>query len=86
MVHVRRDDRSADRPARLGLVVSRAVGNSVVRHRVSRRLRAVMAPHVDAAPPGTDFVVRANPAAASATSVQLQEAVGQCLDRLGLRR
>src|SRR4051794_22861366 len=35
---------AAGRPARAGFVVSSAVGNSVVRHRVSRRLREQVRP------------------------------------------
>ncbi len=57
--------------ARFGLVVGRGVGNSVVRHRVSRRLRALLAQRLDRVPPGADVVVRARPEAASATSAQL---------------
>jgi len=50
------------RSARVGLVVGRAVGNSVVRHRVSRRLRAAAAEgsaSTDATPAGAraGFVV-----------------------------
>lgn len=83
VLHARPSDEP--RPARLGLVVSSAVGNSVVRHRVSRRLRAVMAPVVASAAPGTDFVIRANPAAAQATSEELRDAVDQCLSRVDRR-
>ena len=39
------------RPARAGLVVSGKVGNSVVRHRVSRRLRAQLRPLLAELPP-----------------------------------
>jgi ribonuclease P protein component len=58
-------------PARFGLVVARNVGNSVVRHRVSRRLRALLAQRSDRFAAGTDVVVRARPEAAAATSAQL---------------
>jgi ribonuclease P protein component len=57
--------------ALVGLIVSKAVGGSVVRHRVSRRLRAQLAPRVDLLPPHSRTVVRALPAAASARSAQL---------------
>jgi ribonuclease P protein component len=65
----------------VGFVVSKAVGNSVVRHRVVRRLRALVAAQLDLLPTGADLVVRAQPAAATATSAQL----GEDLDRV-LRR
>ena len=69
------------RPARVGFVVSKAVGNSVVRHRVVRRLRALVAPRLAALEPSTDLVVRANPAAAQASSAQLAEALDRGLAR-----
>lgn len=69
------------RPARVGFVVSRAVGNSVVRHRVVRRLRAIIAPRLASLAPSTDLVVRANPAAAQASSAELAEALDRALDR-----
>ena len=57
---------------RVGFVVSKAVGNAVVRNRVKRRLRHLAAEQVsavharDPGPAGVDVVVRALPAAASA--------------------
>jgi ribonuclease P protein component len=62
---------SAPSPPRFGLVVARNVGNSVVRHRVSRRIRALLAQRTDRVAAGTDVVVRARPEAAAATSAQL---------------
>jgi ribonuclease P protein component len=56
---------------RAGFVVSRAVGNAVVRHRVARRLRHLVATRLGGLPPGARLVVRALPAAAEATSPQL---------------
>lgn len=56
---------------RAGLVVSRAVGGSVVRHRVSRRLRHLLAPRLAALPEGSRVVVRALPPAADASSAEL---------------
>ncbi|MGZ6778056.1 MAG: ribonuclease P protein component, partial [Mycobacterium sp.] len=41
VVHARRSDEPDQDGPRVGLVVSKAVGNSVQRHRVSRRLRHV---------------------------------------------
>lgn len=58
----------ATHPPRAGLVVSRAVGGSVVRHRVSRRLRHLLRPELTGLPDGTLLVIRALPAAAEADS------------------
>ncbi|AOS66198.1 ribonuclease P protein component [Actinoalloteichus hymeniacidonis] len=70
--------------ARVGFVVSKAVGDSVVRHRVSRRLRHVLRARLGALPPGTDVVVRALPPAASSTSDQLASDVDRAFRRLGI--
>jgi len=61
-----RDD--ARDPARAGLVVSKAVGGSVVRHRTSRRLRALLLPRLPGLPAGSRLVVRAAPGAGQAPS------------------
>jgi ribonuclease P protein component len=69
------------RPPRVGFVVSKAVGGSVVRHRVARRLRALVATRLDRLPDGADLVVRAQPPAAGATSAELGAALDQMLAR-----
>jgi len=58
-------------PPRAGFVVSGKVGNSVVRHRVTRRLRPLVRRELAGLAAGTDVVVRALPAAAAASSVDL---------------
>jgi ribonuclease P protein component len=58
-------------PVLVGFVVSKAVGHSVVRNRVERRLRHLMAERLAAIPAGTTLVVRAAPQAAGATSAEL---------------
>ena len=62
---------AADNTPRAGLVVSKAVGGAVVRHRVSRKLRHLLAPRLSALPSGAMLVVRALPPASSATSAEL---------------
>jgi ribonuclease P protein component len=81
-------DPAPTRPPRVGFVVSRAVGGSVVRHRVVRRLRHLVRPYLDTLPAGCDLVVRAHPAAARASSDQLDQALGAALARAtsGARR
>lgn len=68
---------------RFGLIVSTAVGNAVVRHRIARRLRHVAAQYVDDIPRATSVVLRALPTAATATSAQLDEQVRSGLRKLG---
>ena len=63
--------RSADASRRAGFVVPAKVGNSVVRHRVTRRLRPLVRQQLASLPSGTDVVVRALPSAATATSAEL---------------
>lgn len=69
-------------PARVGLIVGKSVGGSVVRHRVSRRLRAQLAVRLDRIPVGSGVVVRALPAASAATSADLGRDLDAAFDRL----
>jgi len=71
VVQVRRVDARAGLPARVGLVVSKAVGGAVVRNRIKRVLRALLRARIGQVPTGTDVVVRASPAAAGAPSAEL---------------
>ncbi len=68
--------------ARAGFVVGKAVGNSVIRHRVTRRLRAVVREELHRLPPTADLVVRARPEAATARSTDLRRDLSAGLDRL----
>lgn len=68
--------------ARAGFVVGKAVGNSVVRHRVTRRLRAIVGAELHRLPPTADLVVRARPEAATAPSAVLHRDLSAVLDRL----
>ena len=73
---------SAPSGARAGFVVGKAVGNSVVRHRVTRRLRAVVREELHRLPATGDLVVRARPEAGAATSDVLRRDLSAGLDRL----
>jgi len=66
----------------VGLVVSKGVGGSVIRHRVARRLRAQVAARIQALPPSSSTVVRALPAAAGASSAELGHELDRALHRL----
>jgi ribonuclease P protein component len=68
-------------PTQVGFVVSKAVGNAVVRNRVKRRLRDILAGRI-ASMPGHLVVVRALPAAAGADYAQLRTDVDRCLGTL----
>jgi ribonuclease P protein component len=79
-------DRSGGSTApRAGFVVSKAVGGSVVRHRVTRRLRHVVQPLLTDLPDGTRVVVRALPPAATASSAELADDLAAGL-RTALRK
>jgi ribonuclease P protein component len=67
-----------DRPVLVGIVVSRAVGNSVVRHRVQRRLRHAVRSHL-ARLGSSSVVIRALPAAAVAEFGDLHRDLDSCL-------
>jgi ribonuclease P protein component len=60
-----------DEPARVGFVVSRAVGTAVVRNRVRRRLRHLARGYLGSLPGGSLLVVRANPRASTARQADL---------------
>jgi ribonuclease P protein component len=80
VVHLHTDGMGSPGP-RVGLVVSKAVGNAVVRNRVKRRLRHQMAPFLDRLPAGTSVVLRALPPAATASSAELAEELASSLAR-----
>jgi ribonuclease P protein component len=74
-----------DAPARAGFVVSKAVGNAVVRNRVKRRLRHLTREHLPSLqglPGSAVLVVRALPVAASASYAELGADLDRCLSRV----
>ena len=72
---------AGDPPARVGFVVSKAVGNAVVRNRVKRRLRHLAREHLASLPGSAVLVVRALPAAATASSAELGTDLARSLGR-----
>jgi ribonuclease P protein component len=76
---------SGDEPARIGFVVSRAVGGAVVRNKVRRRLRHLTRGYLDSLPGGSLLVVRAHPQAAVARQADLAAELDLVLGTL-LRR
>lgn len=67
---------------RFGLIVSKAVGNAVVRHRVARRLRHICADMAADLPTAADIVIRALPGAASVDSAELDRQLRSALRKL----
>ena len=65
---------------RFGLVVSKAVGDSVTRHRVSRRLRHIAAEVVETLESDLMVVIRANPASVTASREDLMRDFRKALD------
>lgn len=76
VVHLRQTG-NAERIA--GFAVSRAVGGAVIRNRVKRRLRAIMADLLPTLPEGSAVVIRALPRSADADYVKLKRDVAECL-------
>lgn len=70
---------------RFGLIVSKAVGDSVTRHRVSRRLRHIAAQCVDVLDADLMVVIRANPASATASHGELVRDFRKALDSAAAR-
>lgn len=69
-------------PTRCAFAVGKNVGNSVIRHRITRQLRHVMAERLALFPIGSQIVVRALPGAANASFAQLGENVDFALGKL----
>jgi ribonuclease P protein component len=69
-------------PTRAGFVVSKAVGNAVVRNRVQRRLRHLLRDRLALLPAGSLVVVRALPGAGAAAYDQLARDLDAALERL----
>jgi ribonuclease P protein component len=85
VVVVHRLSGTSDRPALVGLVVGKSVGGSVVRHQVSRRLRGVLAGHLDELAPGSSTVIRALPGTAGSSSAELDRDIDAALRALAVR-
>jgi ribonuclease P protein component len=75
-------DGDGARPVQVGFVVSRAVGNAVVRHRVQRRLRHLCRERLAGLPSGSQAVVRALAPAAHASYPELGADLDRCLLRV----
>jgi ribonuclease P protein component len=79
-------DQGSPQAPRVGFVVSKSLGNAVVRNLVRRRLRHLMRPRLALLPGPGALVVRALPAAAAADVTELDADLGRCLTRVLERR
>ncbi len=68
--------------AKVAFAVGKTVGNSVVRHKVTRRLRHILSQELPNFPAGCHVVVRALPGAADATFDQLKENLNFALSKV----
>jgi ribonuclease P protein component len=80
VTHLLSHDEPADAPVRVGFVVSKAVGNAVIRNRVKRRLRPLVREQLPVLPRGGVLVIRALPRAGAASSSELQADLSRCLE------
>jgi ribonuclease P protein component len=80
-----REDGEAQAPL-VGFVVSKAVGNAVVRNKVRRRLRSVVRGYLPTLPGGSLLVVRAHPQAAAARQADLAAELDLVMGRLMRRQ
>ncbi|MDY6996113.1 MAG: ribonuclease P protein component [Actinomycetota bacterium] len=85
IVYTLRSDETGDPGPRIGLVVSKAVGNAVQRHRVSRQLRHVARAVLDDLDYRDRVVIRALPGSRTAVSHRLEQELRAALARIRVR-
>ena len=73
---------SSTEQTKVAFAVGKNVGNSVVRHKITRRLRHATSPLLASFPSGSHVVVRALPGANEATFAQLSENLKFALSKL----
>ncbi|KUI44533.1 ribonuclease P protein component [Mycobacterium sp. IS-1590] len=81
VVHALRSGEPSEPGPRIGLVVSKAVGTAVQRHRVARRLRHVARSLVNELDPADRVVIRALPSSRHAISARLEQELRTALRR-----
>ena len=84
VVHACRIDGADGGGPKVGLVVGKTVGNSVQRHRVSRRLRHVARSVIENLDPAARIVIRALPSSRYAISARLEQQLRIALSRARL--
>ena len=82
IVHVRRaDDGDAGNGPRVGLIIGKAVGSAVERHRVARRLRHVARTMLGDLQQSDQLVIRALPSSRQVSSARLEQQLRSALQR-----
>ena len=79
-------DYSDEKRRRLGVTVSKRVGNSVIRNRVKRRIREWFRHSREELPDGSDIVVIARRAARNLSGSEVALVLGQMIYATGPRR
>ena len=74
------DDSTAKRGRRVGLAVSKAVGNAVTRNAVKRRFRVLARKYESSLPESCDIVLRAKPSATHADFLSLEQQIVACFE------
>jgi ribonuclease P protein component len=85
VLYALRADDSGEPGPRIGLIVSKAVGNAVHRHRVSRRLRHAARAILGDLHPAERVVIRALPRSRDAVSQRLEQELQTALQRIRAR-
>ena len=91
VVHVHRgSDGGEGSGPRVGLIIGKAVGSAVERHRVARRLRHVARTMLDDLLPSDQVVIRALPSSRQVSSTRLEQqlrgALRRCCEPAGTHR
>ena len=77
-----RDPGSDETPVRVGLSVSRKVGDAVTRNRIKRVLREQFAAYAEMVPTGCDVVIIARPGSAEYLEEHGSQAIGERLGEI----
>lgn len=85
VLYALRSEETGESGPRIGLIVSKAVGNAVHRHRVSRRLRHAARSIIDDLDPADRVVIRALPRSRDAISSGLEHELQTALARIRVR-
>lgn len=81
-LYINRENGSENDAPRAGLIISKAVGGSVVRHLVARKIRHTISANLNKLPQGSLLVVRAlTPAAQSDINTEITQAISKLLEK-----
>jgi ribonuclease P protein component len=72
---------TSQKNSQVGLIVSKVVGNSVVRHKVSRHIRNVVKEILETIPGNIQIVIRALPAITEKDFAELQKILSESINK-----